>query len=159
MRIAVLTNGTRGDLQPYLSLGEELAGRGHSVVLTVNKNLAAWAARSGLEIVSTEPDIEALFRPEDTRRAVARGDTLSVVKILVASIRASRRELIRACIHAAQGADLILSTVLTTYLGTAIAESSGIPHAVATTMPLQPTRQWTNPTSAAPSSWARSHWR
>jgi UDP:flavonoid glycosyltransferase YjiC (YdhE family) len=144
MRIAVLTNGTRGDIQPYLSLGEELASRGHSVVLTVNKNLAAWAARSGLEIVSTEPDIEALFRPEDTRRAVARGDTLSVIKILVASIRASRRELIRACIHATQGADLIISTVLTAYLATAIAESSGIPHAVATTMPLQPTRQWTN---------------
>ena len=44
MRVAVLTYGTRGDVQPYLAVADRLRSRGHDVVLTVTTNLADMAA-------------------------------------------------------------------------------------------------------------------
>jgi hypothetical protein len=46
-RIALLACGSRGDIQPLIAVGDALRRRGHSVVMTVNENLAAWARKSG----------------------------------------------------------------------------------------------------------------
>jgi sterol 3beta-glucosyltransferase len=144
MRIAVLCYGTRGDIQPFLSLGDELVRRGHSVVLTANKNLAGWAARSGLPIIASEPDMEAWFKRPSTQRAAARGQTLSILRSIVAAQREAWMDMMRACSEACAGADLVVSSVLSVYLAMSLVESSRAVHVTACTMPLHPTRSWTN---------------
>ena len=45
MRIALLANGSRGDAQPLVVLGDELRHRGHQVVLGVSPNLVDFGER------------------------------------------------------------------------------------------------------------------
>jgi hypothetical protein len=75
MRIAILANGTRGDIQPKLALGEELQRRGHSVVITVNENLATWARRSNVQIVTLPRDSEALLKSDEGIALLAKGES------------------------------------------------------------------------------------
>ena len=48
MKIAILTSGTRGDVQPYVALGKALQTRGHDVLLACPDNFAAWVEGHGL---------------------------------------------------------------------------------------------------------------
>jgi sterol 3beta-glucosyltransferase len=43
MKIALMTLGTRGDVQPYAVLGKALKERGHEVVLSSAKNFESLA--------------------------------------------------------------------------------------------------------------------
>ena len=48
MKIALLTLGTRGDVQPFAVLGKALQQRGHKVTLSSAKNFASLADSYGL---------------------------------------------------------------------------------------------------------------
>lgn len=135
MRIAILANGTRGDIQPKLVLGEELQKRGHSVVITVNENLAAWARRSKVEIVTLPRDSEAMLKSEQGIALLAKGETVKLNRKLEELNAATNLPLLAAFTEASRGADLILSCVLTLFHGELMAEYFGVPHAVIATMP------------------------
>jgi UDP:flavonoid glycosyltransferase YjiC (YdhE family) len=139
MRIAILANGTRGDIQPKLALADELQRRGHSVAVTANENLSPWARRSGLEIVTLPLDSEALFRSPDGMASLARGDTLNVIRESTKLELAANMGVLDAMREACRGADLILSNVLTMYSGVSMAEYYGVPHALIATVPWIPT--------------------
>lgn len=61
MKIAILTLGTRGDVQPYAILGKALKERGHHVVLATAKNFGPLVLSYGLEFVAVEADFQALL--------------------------------------------------------------------------------------------------
>lgn len=65
MKIALLTLGTRGDVQPYAILGRALKKHGHDVVLSTGKNFAAMAREYDLEFVAVEADFQALINSEE----------------------------------------------------------------------------------------------
>lgn len=65
MRIALLTLGTRGDVQPYAVLGQALRERGHQVVLSTGKNFGRLAKDYGLEFEPVEADFQALINSEE----------------------------------------------------------------------------------------------
>lgn len=139
MRIAILACGSRGDIQPMLTVGDELRGRGHSVVITVNPNLATWARRSGLEIVEIEPDYEEFFRTPEGKNMLARGEVSTLIKEMTARERGANTQMIRALIEASTGADLIVSTTITCDRGDALAEKLRIPHGMLFTFPVHTT--------------------
>jgi hypothetical protein len=72
MRVAILAYGSRGDIQPMVVLGDEPRRRGHSVVLTVNENLAGWAGRCGVDVVPMKPDLGS-FPGSDTAKDIMAG--------------------------------------------------------------------------------------
>lgn len=49
MRVAIVTMGTRGDVQPYVAIGRALRERGHEVVIGVDDDHAAMIRAHGLE--------------------------------------------------------------------------------------------------------------
>lgn len=61
MKIAILTLGTRGDVQPYAVLGRALKLRGHSVTLSTGKNFEDLVRSYGLDFVPVEADFQALL--------------------------------------------------------------------------------------------------
>jgi sterol 3beta-glucosyltransferase len=61
MKIAILTLGTRGDVQPYAVLGRALKQRGHSVTLATGKNFDEFIRSYGLDFVPVEADFQALL--------------------------------------------------------------------------------------------------
>jgi len=61
MKIALLTLGTRGDVQPYAVLGKALKHNGHMVTLSTGKNFSSLAHAYGLTFVPVEADFQALI--------------------------------------------------------------------------------------------------
>ncbi|TJZ61108.1 glycosyltransferase family 1 protein [Sphingobacterium olei] len=65
MKIAILTLGTRGDVQPYAVLGKALKDRGHEVVLSTAKNFESLVASYGLDFVPVELDFQELVKSKE----------------------------------------------------------------------------------------------
>ena len=64
-KIAILTLGTRGDVQPYAALGKGLMQRGHSVTLSTGKNFSALVQSFGLRFKAVEGNYRAFFASEE----------------------------------------------------------------------------------------------
>jgi UDP:flavonoid glycosyltransferase YjiC (YdhE family) len=60
-RIAILTVGSRGDVQPYIALGLGLRAAGHDAVLVADPSLTDEAAARGLPCVPIRADYQALL--------------------------------------------------------------------------------------------------
>jgi sterol 3beta-glucosyltransferase len=142
MRIAILASGTRGDVQPMLAIADVLGRRGHSVVMTVNRNLAPWARRTGVEVVECEPDYERFLKSTEGQQMLRAHDARRLSKAFGDLDRAANDAIGAACVEAARGADLIASTVLTCYRGDVIAEKTGTRHGVLATFPVFPTGEF-----------------
>lgn len=70
MKIVLAFYGTRGDVEPGIALGRELARRGHDVCLAVPPDLIAFGESAGLDVVAYGPDNQAWL--ESTRNFWAR---------------------------------------------------------------------------------------
>ena len=68
MKIAILTIGTRGDVQPYAVLGQALKQRGHQVTLSTAKNFEALVKSFDLEFLPVEADFQELLNSEDGKK-------------------------------------------------------------------------------------------
>ena len=55
-RFAALTWGSRGDVQPFVSLGAELVRRGHGVVLAARAPFRSFVEEHGLDFFELEED-------------------------------------------------------------------------------------------------------
>ncbi|MEM8959965.1 MAG: glycosyltransferase [Acidobacteriota bacterium] len=71
MNIALLTSGTRGDVQPFVALGKALQARGHTVLLHGPDNFADWVSRHGLAFHGSGVDTHAFLTTPEARRLVA----------------------------------------------------------------------------------------
>jgi sterol 3beta-glucosyltransferase len=56
MKIALLTLGTRGDVQPYVGLGRASRERGHEITLSTGDNFASLAQEYGVQFIPVQPD-------------------------------------------------------------------------------------------------------
>lgn len=70
MKIALLTLGTRGDVQPYAVLGRALKARGHQVILSTGKNFESLAGDYDLEFAPVEADFQALINSKEGRAMI-----------------------------------------------------------------------------------------
>jgi len=65
MRIAILTLGTRGDVQPYAVLGKALKDKGHDVVLSTAKNFQNLVESYELDFVPVDLDFQELVNSKE----------------------------------------------------------------------------------------------
>jgi sterol 3beta-glucosyltransferase len=68
MKIAILTLGTRGDVQPYAVLGQALQQRGHDVTLATAKNFESLVKSYGLRFVPIEADFQAVLGSDEGKK-------------------------------------------------------------------------------------------
>jgi sterol 3beta-glucosyltransferase len=68
MKIAILTLGTRGDVQPYAVLGHALKQRGHQVTLATAKNFSSLVQIYGLDFMPLEADFQAVLDSEEGKK-------------------------------------------------------------------------------------------
>lgn len=68
MKIAILTLGTRGDVQPYAVLGQALQQRGHEVTLATAKNFEALVSSYGIAFEPVEADFQAVLDSEEGKK-------------------------------------------------------------------------------------------
>lgn len=68
MKIAILTMGTRGDIQPYAVLGQYLRERGHEVSFATARNFRDLVESYGLRFVPVEADMQAVLEGEEGKK-------------------------------------------------------------------------------------------
>jgi sterol 3beta-glucosyltransferase len=136
--LALLTNGSRGDFQPFLALARALERAGHSVMLAGPRNDAAAAARCGVPYVAYELDFQELVNSVESRRALRRGGRLELLRAFVTLEREHGADVRTTLRRACAGADLIVPHYLLLNWAQPLAEALGRPVAPVVFQPVTP---------------------
>lgn len=81
MKIAILTLGTRGDVQPYAVLGKALRNKGHQVTLATAKNFEVLVRSYGIEFSPIEADFQQILNTEEGKKMM-KGNPFAVKRNL-----------------------------------------------------------------------------
>ncbi len=68
MKIAILTMGTQGDVQPFAILGQALKKRGHQVTLSTAKNFEALVKSYDIDFLPIEADFQEFLNSEEGKK-------------------------------------------------------------------------------------------
>ncbi|KYF84458.1 hypothetical protein BE17_45875 [Sorangium cellulosum] len=145
MRIAVLTIGSRGDIQPFLALAQALRRAGHSVFLGAPPNFSSLAAEHGVEFQAMGPDSRSLMQESETKKIVQSGSILSAFRgAPLARLRERQARISRDALRISQGVDaLVYKSGLAA--GSTVAEALRIPAVSVALQPMAPSSAFPPP--------------
>ena len=107
MRFALLTEGTRGDVQPFVALARGLSHAGHMATLVAPVNYAAFAAAHGVEFAPLRADYQALMESDEARAMLE--NPLQAVRYWRGLVLPMVRTILDDAWAAAAGADVVVS--------------------------------------------------
>lgn len=138
MRVTILTGGTRGDVQPYVALGQGLQCSGHEVTLATTAQFEPFVLEHGLHFfpLSGDPQevLEASLKEEGKR------STRTGIAARLAAVNTLMRTAMRECYTACQQAEAILFNPITVFPCLPIAQQLHLPCMAAYLQPIEPTR-------------------
>jgi sterol 3beta-glucosyltransferase len=142
MRIAIVTYGTRGDVQPFVAVGQTLQARGHDVVVGVPEDYTDFVRASGLAVQAIEGKTADLLASPSCRRWVQEGNVRALGRAVVDNFRALSAGVERDVHALCEGADVVVTGVLPSALSRTFATWRGIPWVVAHLSPGTPSSSW-----------------
>lgn len=145
MRIAILTTGTRGDVQPFVALGAALRRLGHAVTMTAPLDSAAFVAAGDMNGVQLPFSAHEVFASELGRRFLKTGNMLALLKALNELDVTHRDALVDAFARAGEGAEIILAHPLAIGAALVLAQVSKARVVRAYLGPTTPTRHFPTP--------------
>jgi sterol 3beta-glucosyltransferase len=77
MKIAILTLGTRGDVQPYAVLGQALKQRGHKVTLSTARNFEQLVKSYDIEFAPVEADFQEVLNSDEGKKMM-KGNPMAI---------------------------------------------------------------------------------
>jgi sterol 3beta-glucosyltransferase len=107
MKIALLTLGTRGDIQPFIALGKALQARGHNIVLGAPENFQSWIEDHGLTYRSIGIDMQVFVQSLEARKVMA-GNVFALARMWNQTIVPLTRKSLDAIWETARDADVIV---------------------------------------------------
>nr|WP_255216228.1 glycosyltransferase [Pseudenhygromyxa sp. WMMC2535] len=129
----IITLGTRGDVQPYVALGEALAARGHAVSLATGQGFDALIRGAGLEPVALSIDYRQLLDTPEVKAAMRTfAGKLRAARMMKDENARLRDELWAACQR--ERPDLLIVSPKG-FLAVVIARVLGIPCVTSTLQP------------------------
>ncbi len=136
--IAIFTQGSRGDVQPYLALAMALQARGHSITLAAPDDFEDRVKSAGIDFAPMGTNMQDLLARPDIRKILA-GNPLGIRKIwrtvAVPMLQAS----LKTIWQVGQDADVLVHHPKV--VGAAdVAEVTGAPVVLASPVPMVPTR-------------------
>ncbi|MBI1323232.1 glycosyltransferase [bacterium] len=143
-KVVLMTLGTRGDVQPYLALGQGLKHAGFDVTLATDANFANDARNHGLEFAPVRADFRAIVESPEGRAALT-GDPRAILRLVRHTVLPMTHDLLEDFRMAADGAAAIIyhpKAIAAPHL----AEATGIPTWAGFFLPmLSPTRDFPIP--------------
>lgn len=150
MRIVVTALGSQGDVQPFAALSVALAGRGHDVVLITHGEFAQLVAGTAISVVPVAGDIRKDLG-EAGKQMFAEGASPRVVAKAVRDMSMEYAESwTRTGLEASQGADVLVPSGASAFLGASLSEKAGIPYVQAYAQPSIPTHSFPSPLGPPP---------
>jgi sterol 3beta-glucosyltransferase len=142
MRVAVVTWGTRGDVQPFVCLARALADRGHEVRLIAPRNGEEMALAAGVPFRALPLDVQSMLASEPAQRMLADGRVTAANRLFQNEEKAYAADLRRVLISETESVDLIVSSLLIRDRCEAIAEARQVAHLPLDLLPIIPSRSF-----------------
>ncbi|WP_262365523.1 glycosyltransferase [Gordonia sp. OPL2] len=128
MRLVMACNGSRGDVQPAVALGGELASRGHTITMLVPSDLVGFSAATGLPTEpyggSTREVLDSDLVRERMKSRDPRTRLRAVTELTVRDGRLMQQQLL----DATEGADAIIAGSAGQERAHNVAEVRRVPH-------------------------------
>ena len=140
--IVMIAPGSRGDIQPYIALGQGLRRAGHTVRIVTNKDFESLVTSYSLEIWPVDINIQAALQTQETSAAVERGGLVASFRKLAELAGSGARMLVQVGLEAAHDADIIISGFGGILVGASLAEKLDLPFIQAYNVPLTPTAEF-----------------
>jgi sterol 3beta-glucosyltransferase len=142
MKIAILTTGSRGDMQPLAALGRKLVDEGHMVSLATVARYEPFVGSLGMRFSPVRGDVSELMRSGELSDAVNADNPVKALRALrdprfTRLLDQATEDLLDAC----DGSDLILHHPGAT-IGSFYARAAGVPAYIASPFPLTPTPEY-----------------
>lgn len=144
MRIAILGEGTRGDIWPLIALGTQMTRRGHEVAVVGSEEFRTMAGAAGSRFVALPASRSVYLASDEGQRSLRRGE-LTQMRGTQSFLRLHRRGIEDALIDATEGADVLVAGHNVQDLAQSLAITRGIPQAVVNLFPLGPTAEFAPP--------------
>ncbi|WP_165969658.1 glycosyltransferase [Nonomuraea terrae] len=139
-RVALITNGSYGDVAPYAGLGQQLRTAGHAVRLAALSTYESPAVDAEIDFTPLpSEDHSTLLESERAQRA-NKGGAVGAAALLGLGVEAMRAQL-PVMVEAAADADVVACSMSTLLLAGPIAEARGVPLLVLPLQPATPTRE------------------
>lgn len=147
MQIAVLTIGSRGDIEPFVALAAALRDAGHDVRIGAPPNFASLAAQHGLAFEPMGLDTFALMREAQARKIVGSGNPLGAFRgTMFRRLQERQTRITRDAWRIAQGMDAVVYKGGLA-AGSTVAEKLRIPAIAVALQPMSPTGAFAPPLS------------
>ncbi|WP_327144123.1 glycosyltransferase [Nocardia sp. NBC_01327] len=151
MKVLLAFAGSRGDAQPGVLLGRELANRGHRVTVAVSPNLVEFAAAHGVSAVSFGLDSAELLRAQQADRRFAAWNPIERVRALRDLQRRGFSEAARDLLDISSDTDLLVTGMACEEVAAEVARRRGLPSAAMHFFPILPNRA----VPVVPAAWGR----
>ena len=142
MRVALVSYGTRGDVQPFVCLGRALADAGHTVEVTASLDGERMVRAAGLPFRPLALDAKEMLGAEEARRMLADGRMRAFFRWLEDAEKPFWERNRRVLIELSGDVDVIVCGVLMTARCAAVAEARGIPLVHVHLCPTAPSRSY-----------------
>ncbi len=139
-KITILALGSRGDVQPYVALGQGLQNAGHRVRLMTHANYARLVASHGLEFWPAHGDVQAAAESPEVRALAEKGNFIALTRHTAKLAAEAALHWAQDGLAACQDAELLISGVGGLNLAIGLAEKLGLPLLQAYVFPFTPTR-------------------
>ena len=155
MRIAIIAPGSRGDVEPYLALGQGLTKAGHLVRLLSHSDFEALVRAHGVEFWPIGGSVQDVLQTTDLRQTIEGGNFVKILSQMANEAQRGAMDLARDGLAGCRGMDLLVAG-LGGIFGIALAEKLGIPLLQAYYIPFTPTGAYPSFIFSALPSWLGS---
>jgi UDP:flavonoid glycosyltransferase YjiC (YdhE family) len=144
MRIAIIASGSRGDVEPYIALGQGLQQAGHVVRLVAHGNFEPLIKAHGVEFWPIEGNTQDVAQSPEMRKLLEKGNFLAILSKMGKDARDNALAFAKGGLAACEGMELIIAGLGGMFIGVALAEKLNIQFMQAHYVPFSPTRAYPN---------------
>src|ERR1700712_2192806 len=122
MHYAILTYGSRGDVQPFIALALGLQKRGHKVTVAAAENFKSFVESYALPFFPLYGSVEDLLQEPESIALLKTGSTFAFVKHLQKAEDKTRPQVNAGLLELCKQADVLISSTLNIFYVASIAE-------------------------------------
>lgn len=139
MRATILAPGSRGDVQPYVALGQALQALGHDCTIVTTRDHEPLVRVYGLRVATIPVNVAEELQRVEASRSVEGGGVISSFRQFAAIAKRSASSLAEVGLDACRGADVLVTNFSTALVAGGISKKLGVPVLQAFNVPITTT--------------------
>jgi sterol 3beta-glucosyltransferase len=110
MHYGLVAIGSRGDVQPFISLALGLIDTGHIVTIIAHENLKEFVESYGLQFKPLFGNVEEVLHSPEGKKALNSGSSIAMLKYIEKIGRKTQKQINQDILKGCENADVIVSS-------------------------------------------------